>query len=68
MGHRFTIPLCKWHHEGHRPEGWNDRYTNEVMGPSLKSKRRFVEYFGSEMELLDKCDELIGCKLEGVKE
>ena len=42
--------------------------SNEVMGPSLKSKRRFVEYFGSEMELLDKCDELIGCKLEGVKD
>lgn len=60
MGHRYTIPLCKWHHEGHRPDGWAERNTVEVFGPSLKSKRRFIEYFGSELELLDRCDAING--------
>ena len=54
MGHRFTIPLCKWHHEGHPP-------MTEEMGPSLaSSKRAFVSKFGTELEIMARVDAELG--------
>ena len=56
-GHRYTIPLCLWHHRGRAPEGWTDEQAEDVMGPSLdKRKRAFVEVFGNELEIMRRVD------------
>lgn len=56
LGHRFTIPLCPWHHRGVECTPGD-----KLKGPSLaRSKRAFVERFGTERELLAEVDELLG--------
>ena len=55
MGHDFTIPLCPYHHRGviQDFEVWK--------GPSLADgKKPFVEHYGTELELLEKVNNLLG--------
>jgi hypothetical protein len=53
-GHKFTIPLCAWHHRGEYSNYLWDRASVEAYrGPSLaRSSKRFHEVFGSDDELL----------------
>lgn len=64
MGHQYTLPLCYWHHEGVPPEGLSRAEAEDMVGPSLKSKRRFNEVFGGELVLL----EYVNTALEYIKE
>jgi hypothetical protein len=53
-GHQFTIPLCPAHHRGvaHDPE---------LHGPSLAlSPKSFRQAFGTDEELLERTNDLIG--------
>lgn len=52
LGHEYTLPLCYYHHEGVPPEGLTREQAESMVGPSLKSKKRFNEIFGGERELL----------------
>jgi hypothetical protein len=53
-GDMATIGLCPWHHRGVKNDGMTTELMVEWFGPSLAlHKRRFVERFGSERELLD---------------
>ena len=55
MGHDYTIPLDPWFHEGHPPEGMDERSAYEFMGPSLKlHKREFITRFGDELAVLER--------------
>lgn len=58
-GHRFTIPLCLFHHQGGGfPFKWNAQKTH---GPSLAlSSRNFRMTYGTDDELLADVDKLIG--------
>lgn len=57
MGHQYTVPLCPWHHQGIPPNGLTTPEAERVAGPSLeRSKARFVERYGTEMELLERID------------
>ena len=52
LGHRFTIGLCTRHHrEGSNTDQWVSRHPH---------KREFERRYGTEAELLEKTDELIG--------
>ena len=55
LGHDYTIPLCPYHHRGVIG-------SHEVFrGPSLADgKKPFVDYFGTEQELLEQVNKLIG--------
>lgn len=61
LGHDHTIPLCCWHHRG---TPWAcDRPSQEeaTLGPSLaRNKRTFVSEFGTELEILDRVNVLLG--------
>jgi hypothetical protein len=56
LGHDFTIPLCAWHHRQvpdipvKKP---SVAKTDEIRGPSLVSKRRFIDHYGTERQLLE---------------
>ena len=53
-GDSSTIGLCPWHHRGVKNDGMTTTLMVEWFGPSLAlHKRRFVQKFGSERELLD---------------
>lgn len=65
-GHQATLPLCGWHHRadvlGCHALADPPTISNCLMvyGPSLDAhKKRFVETYGSERELLAKVDQLI---------
>lgn len=61
MGNQFTIPLSPWLHRGVVKTGLTEDECEAYFGPSLaKSKSAFTERFCSELELLKKCNELIG--------
>jgi hypothetical protein len=52
-GHQSTIPLCVWHHRGDPPPEHSAKAMLAMHGPSLaRSKRHFVQMFGTERELL----------------
>ena len=54
MGDRYTIPLCPAHHRG-------VGHVDELHGPCLaKTPKRFRATFGTDEELLDLTDRLIG--------
>lgn len=58
LGHLFTIPLHPWFHRGVPEDGWSQSAMEQAFGPSLaKSKRAFVERFGTEAQLLQKVNE-----------
>lgn len=60
-GHQFTIPLSPWFHQGIPPNGMSAMDASLKWGPSLaKTPRRFRESFGTDQELLDKTNALIG--------
>ena len=61
-GHRFTIGLCEWHHRGVYPHGWTKPEMEKIFGPSLKDSRKFHFWFGSDDDLLDTQDRLLGIK------
>lgn len=52
-GHKFTIPLCEWHHTGRIHNMETGLSMAEKYGPSLaKQSKRFRAVFGSDDELL----------------
>lgn len=59
-GHDATLPLCSWHH---RTECAHGLTTSEMVfryGPSLAGhKRRFIETYGTERELLETVNGLL---------
>lgn len=58
LGHRYTIPLCPWHHRGQHPLG---NLARDTLGPSLAlHKREFIEQYGNERFLLRLVDEKLG--------
>lgn len=63
LGHDYTYGLCEFHHFGTPKDGWTVKQTEDVLGPSLAlSKKRFMQTFGSERELVMVCSEMIrGC-------
>ena len=65
-GHQATLPLCGWHHRadvlGCNALCNSPTISNAliVYGPSLGAhKKRFIERYGPERELLAKVDQLI---------
>lgn len=56
MGHDYTIPLCPYHHRGVITS------PHEVYrGPSLADgKKPFESWYGSQVELLEQVNDLIG--------
>ena len=60
-GHRYGVGACVWHHRGIPPEGFSSAQARDQMGPSLMDgSRLFHETYGSDDELLEIQDELIG--------
>jgi hypothetical protein len=59
-GHRSTLPLCPWHHRGVPPSGLSEDTALFAAGPSLAlHKRRWIETYGTERELLAEVDRRI---------
>lgn len=59
-GHKYTIPLCSWHHRGEPPSGFTTREATVAFGPSLRlESRAFHARYGSDDELLGQVNELI---------
>lgn len=59
LGHQYGLPLCLWHHRGERDpvvQGVTHEEIEKSLGPSLKSKRRFIDRFGEERMLVDLTD------------
>jgi hypothetical protein len=60
MGHRFTIPLCKGHHQGTFTET-QKVLLNHFQRASIASGRKlFKAVFGTERKLCEKVDFLLG--------
>lgn len=52
-GNQSTLPLCPWHHRGVPPTGMSADDALFYAGPSLElHKKRFIETYGTERELL----------------
>ena len=61
LGDEYTIPLCAFHHRGIAENVWD-----KLRGPSLaRSKRDFVNEYGTERELLAETNRLIKAGPEG---
>ena len=61
LGHKFTIPLNPWRHQGTVLPGETSSSMKEVYGPSLaKSRAEFEAAYGTELELLAETNRLIG--------
>jgi hypothetical protein len=59
-GHDATLPLCSWHHRGIPPNGMKVDEAIFHYGPSLAlNKRRFIETYGTERELLETVNGLL---------
>lgn len=54
IGHLHTVPLCAWHHRGHRPEDCRtDGEAEAVHGPALsRNSKAFHERYGDDTHLL----------------
>lgn len=60
-GHIFLIPLGLWHHQGNLMPGYSQEEMKRERGPSLKLHAvEFHEVFGTDQELLDATNDLIG--------
>ena len=56
-GHRYTVPLCPWHHRG---VGGPVRQRAAILGPSLAiSPDNFRLHFGCDEDLLTMTDAII---------
>ncbi len=52
-GDEFTVPLCKWHHQGQPPGALLAKDMAITHGPSLaRQSRAFRERYGTDDELL----------------
>jgi hypothetical protein len=61
LGHRFSIPICAWHHRGVSTPDSDALAMEAIYGPSLAlNKKKFIEVFGTERNLCEKVDELLG--------
>lgn len=61
LGHRFTIPLCPWHHQGKCVGEYPTAEMTRIYGPSFANGRKdFEAAFGSEEHLLDETDKWLG--------
>lgn len=59
-GHSATLPICSWHHRGVSANGLTGSEMSFRYGPSLaRSKRQFVEAYGTERELLERVDGIL---------
>lgn len=59
MGHDYTIPLCAWCHRAVPDGNLSPSDMDRLIGPSLaRNKRRFVEVYGTELELLERVENL----------
>jgi hypothetical protein len=67
-GHDETIGLCAWHHRGVKPDYYQTkREVRALMGPSLaEGSKPFHAEYGSDDQLLQIQNELIGCGNERV--
>lgn len=62
-GHDATIPLCSWHHRGLTEGGAQWKELTLALGPSLAlSKRQFIKVFGTERQLLETVNAMLGRK------
>lgn len=60
-GHMDSIPLGQWHHRAVQWKTMNSRQMTEFFGPSLaKGSKPFHAAFGSDTELLEMTNQLIG--------
>lgn len=60
LGQDYTEALCQWHHRGICIPGNTVRAMTLAFGPSLLSRRAFVERYGNTEERLSFQNELIG--------
>jgi len=59
LGHDFTIPLSPWMNRGVQPN-IDNATAYDMLGPSFYNhKREFIEMYGTEMELLEKVNEML---------
>lgn len=62
-GDYATLPLCPWHHRGEPPNGLTLDEALFAAGPSLRySKKRFIQTYGTERELLAEIEQRIAEK------
>lgn len=60
-GHMYTVGLCLFHHRRHPFEGTTCKEMVVLFGPSLlDGGKAFAEVFGSDEELLDRQNQLLG--------
>lgn len=59
-GHRFSVPLCSYHHRNVPIGPMSLKEHRELLGPSLaKESKAFREEFGSDDELLERANRII---------
>lgn len=59
MGHRFTIPLCKGHHQGAFTAAQLHTLTETERASIAGGRKPFNRMFGTERKLLQKIDFLL---------
>lgn len=68
VGHRFTIELGAWHHQGIKPSALSAVVVEQLFGPSLaRNPRAFHERYGSDQALLDAQDRRLGYPLARIE-
>ena len=61
VGHDATYGLCSWHHRAVPSQGLSPKQMRERYGVSLAdSKPRFYAQFGTDIELIEKQNQLMG--------
>jgi hypothetical protein len=62
-GHRYTVPLCPWHHRGEPGVYIGVKDMEKLAGPSLaRTPRKFRETYGDDRVLLAYTDALLSAK------
>ncbi len=54
-GHRFTVGLCHWHHQGYAPGGMSQKEAAKRFGPSIvkaNGEETFADRYGDDDSLL----------------
>lgn len=60
-GHMFGVGLCTWHHRRYPFEGMTCKEMVVLFGPSLlDGGKAFAELFGTDEELLERQNQLLG--------
>jgi len=60
MGHRFTIPLCKGHHQGYFTPDQHLILKSEQLVSIAHGRPLFIKVYGTERKLLEAIDFLLG--------